>query len=137
MWNKQLYRYPIAEWLDGDPDFPPSAQRRELGARNVNRTHLDLADVISMPDEWEYPWFASWDLAFHAVAFAHIDPDFAKRQLELMCAEWPSTRTANCPRTNGTSRTSTRRCTPGAGRFAASTAAATTRSCCAPLGTRE
>ncbi len=88
LWNKQLYRYPVAEWLDGDPDLPPPHQRREAGARNVNWGHLELADIISMPDEWEYPWFATWDLAFHTVAFAHIDPDFAKRQLELMCWEW-------------------------------------------------
>lgn len=87
LWGKQLYRYPVKEWLDGDPATPPPPAQRKTG-RNHSWQHLDLADVISMPDEWEYPWFACWDLAFHTVAFAHIDPDFAKRQIDLMCREW-------------------------------------------------
>ena len=91
-WGKQLFRYSVREWLEGDPaEPPPPASRRrpeEDGGRNTAWEHLDLADVISMPDEWEYPWFASWDLAFHAVAMAAMDPDFAKNQLLLMCREW-------------------------------------------------
>jgi hypothetical protein len=89
LWGKQLYRYSVEEWLDGDPAQPlPPDSRRERGARNVGWRSLALADVISMPDEWEYPWFASWDLAFHCVTLAHIDPAFAKQQLVLLCREW-------------------------------------------------
>jgi hypothetical protein len=89
LWNKQLYRYSVEHWLDGDPNFsPPPAQRKARGARNVGWEQLALADVISMPDKWEYPWFASWDLAFHCVPLAYIDPTFAKEQLVLLCREW-------------------------------------------------
>ncbi|WP_460599317.1 MGH1-like glycoside hydrolase domain-containing protein [Flexivirga lutea] len=89
LWGKQLYRYAVGEWLQGDPAGPPPPpQRRQRGARNAGWTHLDLADVISMPDEWEYPWFASWDLAFHTVPLALIDPAFAKDQIDLMVREW-------------------------------------------------
>ncbi len=91
-WGKQVYRYSVREWLDGDPGSPvapPEARRApEPWGRNTNWKNLDLADVISMPDDWEYPWFATWDLAFHTVALAHIDPSFAKNQLLLMCREW-------------------------------------------------
>lgn len=89
LWGKQLYRYGVGEWLEGDPAGPPPPpQRLQRGARNVGWAHLDLADVISMPDEWEYPWFASWDLAFHTVPLALIDPAFAKDQVDLMVREW-------------------------------------------------
>jgi hypothetical protein len=89
LWGKQLYRYSVEEWLEGDPDQPvPPAQRTAPGARNVGWSNLALADVLCMPDEWEYPWFASWDLAFHCVALAHVDPSFAKEQLLLLCREW-------------------------------------------------
>ena len=91
MWGKQLYRYNVREWLEGDPSQPqpPGGRRQpEPTGRNTGWRHFSLADVISMPDEWEYPWFASWDLAFHCVAIAHIDPAFAKGQLLLMCREW-------------------------------------------------
>lgn len=89
LWGKQLYRYAIGEWLEGDPAGPPPPpERRAAGGRNIGWSHLDLADVISMPDEWEYPWFASWDLAFHTVPLALIDPAFAKDQIELMVREW-------------------------------------------------
>ena len=90
-WGKQLYRYSVKEWLEGDPDEPPPPPNRRLPepqGRNTSWTTFSLADVISMPDEWEYPWFACWDLAFHCVALAHIDPSFAKEQLLLMCREW-------------------------------------------------
>ncbi|GGB17596.1 glucosidase [Flexivirga endophytica] len=89
MWGKQLYRYGVGEWLEGDPTGPPPPpQRRQRGGRNIAWSHLDLADIISMPDEWEYPWFASWDLAFHTVPLALIDPAFAKDQIDLMVREW-------------------------------------------------
>lgn len=91
LWGKQVYRYAVAEWLAGDPgqpEPPPQRRAREPRARNTAWTHLELADVISMPDDWEYPWFAAWDLAFHAVTLAHLDPEFAKHQLLLLCREW-------------------------------------------------
>ncbi len=91
LWCRQIYRYDVRQWLEGDPAGPPPPPerlaRQPLG-RNTSWRQLSLADVISMPDEWEYPWFAAWDLAFHCVALAHIDPDFAKNQLVLMCREW-------------------------------------------------
>ncbi len=89
LWGKQLYRYDVEQWLEGDPSSPPPpGSRRWPNGRNVHWQHLSLADVISMPDEWEYPWFAAWDLAFHTIPLAHVDPDFAKAQLVLMCREW-------------------------------------------------
>jgi hypothetical protein len=87
IWSKQYYHYNVARWLDGDPAGPtPPAAR--LSGRNSEWRHLNNLDVISMPDPWEYPWYASWDLAFHAVVFAHIDPGFAKNQLLTICREW-------------------------------------------------
>jgi hypothetical protein len=91
LWGRQLYRYDVRAWLNGDPagPTPPATrQRPEPAARNTSWRHLYLADVISMPDEWEYPWFAAWDLAFHCISLAHVDPAFAKEQLVLMCREW-------------------------------------------------
>jgi len=88
LWGKQLYRYDVRRWLAGDPGEPSSPERTTALGRNVTWEQLSLADVISMPDEWEYPWFASWDLAFHCVALAHVDPAFAKDQLLLLCREW-------------------------------------------------
>ena len=89
LWCKQHYRFDIRQWLEGDPNQPaPPPERTRTDGRNVSWRTLSLADVISMPDEWEYPWFASWDLGFHCVAMAHIDPEFAKDQLLLMCREW-------------------------------------------------
>jgi hypothetical protein len=87
LWSKQLYYYDVAQWLDGDPSGPlPPAQRR-LG-RNAEWRHLNALDVISMPDKWEYPWFAAWDLAFHCIPLALVDPGFAKQQLALQVREW-------------------------------------------------
>ncbi|MDO5740119.1 MAG: glucosidase [Ornithinimicrobium sp.] len=86
-WGKQLYLYDVARWLEGDPAQPPPPESR-LQGRNHHWQHVKLSEVISMPDEWEYPWFATWDLAFHCVAIAHVDPWFAKWQLLLMCREW-------------------------------------------------
>ncbi|GAA4736888.1 glucosidase [Modestobacter marinus] len=88
LWTKQLYRYDVAQWLDGSPDEPAPEERKRRGGRNTSWRHLALADVISMPDEWEYPWFAAWDTAFHCLPLAHVDPAFAKEQLLLMCREW-------------------------------------------------
>lgn len=87
LWNKQFYHYDVRKWLRGDPAQPtPPAER--LRGRNHEWSHLDACDVLSMPDTWEYPWFASWDLAFHCVPLALVDPDFAKRQIDLMLREW-------------------------------------------------
>jgi hypothetical protein len=87
LWSKQFYYYDVDRWLKGDPASPPPPEQRLTG-RNHEWWHLNNADVISMPDKWEYPWFAAWDLAFHCVALAHVDPAFAKDQLLLMCREW-------------------------------------------------
>jgi len=87
IWSKQLYYYDVRQWLRGDPSAPaPSEKRRE--GRNRDWEHLNNFDIISMPDAWEYPWFAAWDLAFHTVPLALLDPEFAKRQLRLMTREW-------------------------------------------------
>ncbi|MEU6150998.1 glucosidase [Actinosynnema sp. NPDC047251] len=89
MWTKQHYRFRTREWLDGDPAQPAAPRSRQSPhARNAHWRHVDVADVISMPDEWEYPWFAAWDLAFHTVPLARVDPAFAKEQLLLLCREW-------------------------------------------------
>jgi hypothetical protein len=84
LWSKQFYNFGVAEWLDGDPLQPPPPATRKQG-RNGEWRHLLAADIISMPDKWEYPWFAAWDLAFHCVTLSLIDPDFAKSQLLLLC----------------------------------------------------
>ncbi len=87
LWSKQFYRYDVARWLDGDPAMPPPPPERKEG-RNAPWWHLDNHDVISMPDVWEYPWYASWDLAFHCITLAHVAPEFAKAQLLTLCREW-------------------------------------------------
>jgi hypothetical protein len=87
IWSKQFYRYDVRAWLDGEPGDPPLPPER-LGGRNAGWRHFDSEDILSMPDTWEYPWFAAWDLAFHAVVLAHLDPAFAKYQLVLLCREW-------------------------------------------------
>jgi Glycosyl hydrolase family 63 C-terminal domain len=87
LWSKQCYFYDVKTWLHGDPAQPPPPPER-LSGRNHEWTHLYNADILSMPDKWEYPWYAAWDLAFHCVAFAPIDPDFAKEQLILLLREW-------------------------------------------------
>ena len=85
--SKQYYHYVIRDWLSGDPTQPPPPPERRSG-RNHDWTQLYNADVISMPDKWEYPWYAAWDLAFHCIPLALIDPDFAKHQLVLLLREW-------------------------------------------------
>ena len=87
LWSKQFYNYVIRDWLAGDPAQPPPPPERNFG-RNREWTHLFNRDIISMPDKWEYPWFAAWDLAFHMIPFSKIDPHFAKKQLNLFLREW-------------------------------------------------
>jgi hypothetical protein len=87
LWSKQFYHYDVQRWLEGDPGQPPPPDPRWHG-RNVQWKHLNNDDVILMPDAWEYPWYASWDLAFHSAVMALIDPNFAKQQLLLMVREW-------------------------------------------------
>src|SRR3989454_6131651 len=87
LWSKQFYHYVVNEWLEGDEGQPPPPPERHNG-RNHEWTHLHNADVISMPDKWEYPWYAAWDLTFHCIPLALVDSDFAKEQLVLMLREW-------------------------------------------------
>jgi hypothetical protein len=87
LWSKQFYHYDVEEWLSGDPAGPPPPGAR-LAGRNAAWVHLNNRDIISMPDTWEYPWYAAWDLAFHCIALAHLDPAFAKEQLLLLCRAW-------------------------------------------------
>ena len=88
LWSKQFYHYDVKTWQEGDPAQPPPPRGGARDARNVEWAHLFNDDVISMPDTWEYPWYAAWDLAFHCVPLAIVDVDFAKRQLLLMLREW-------------------------------------------------
>ena len=87
VWSKQIYPYDVSRWLEGDPASPPPPAGRRSG-RNADWGHLDSFDVLAMPDPWEYPWFAAWDLAFHAIPWAHLDPAFAKYQLTVLLREW-------------------------------------------------
>jgi len=87
LWTKQFYHYAVADWLEGDPEQPPPPASR-LEGRNSDWGHLYNRDVISMPDNWEYPWYAAWDLAFHMIPFAQLDPQFTKDQLVLLLREW-------------------------------------------------
>ncbi len=87
LWSKQYYNYAIADWLNGDPGEPAPPPQRHQG-RNHQWTNLYSEDILSMPDKWEYPWFAAWDLAFHLIPLAVIDPDFAKLQLDRLTREW-------------------------------------------------
>jgi hypothetical protein len=87
LWSKQYYRFMVNRWLEGDPACPPPPEARKHG-RNHQWEQLAAADVMSMPDKWEYPWFAAWDMGFHTIPFAMIDPDFAKEQLVLLLREW-------------------------------------------------
>jgi hypothetical protein len=87
LWSKQFYHYDVRTWLGGDPAEPPPPPERKHG-RNHEWQHLYNADVISMPDKWEYPWYATWDLAFHCIPLAQVDPDLAKEQLILLLREW-------------------------------------------------
>ncbi|SHG68352.1 MGH1-like glycoside hydrolase domain-containing protein [Chryseobacterium sp. OV279] len=87
LWNKMFYHYNVEKWLKGDPaEMPPPKSREKI--RNYEWKHLNNEHIISMPDKWEYPWYATWDLAFHTISFSLIDPDFAKHQLKLFLFEW-------------------------------------------------
>ncbi len=87
IWSRQYYNYVVDRWLRGDPAYPPP-QRSRLYGRNHQWRHLFNDDIISMPDKWEYPWYAAWDTAFHMIPFSMIDPDFSKHQLSLFLREW-------------------------------------------------
>jgi hypothetical protein len=87
LWSKQYYYYDVSQWLSGDPGQPPPPPERRKG-RNSDWLHLNNADIISMPDKWEYPWYAAWDLAFHCLPLALVDAEFAKEQLVLLTREW-------------------------------------------------
>ena len=87
LWSKQFYHYSVRDWLHGDPDQPTPPEQR-LSGRNSDWKHLFNRDIISMPDKWEYPWYAAWDLAFHMLPMADVDPEFAKSQLLLLLREW-------------------------------------------------
>src|SRR6185437_14178304 len=87
LWSKQYYALDVREWLAGDPAMPPPPESRKTG-RNADWPHLNNSDIILMPDKWEYPWYAAWDLGFHCVTMALIDPEFAKAQLVLLAREW-------------------------------------------------
>ncbi|MBO9203817.1 MULTISPECIES: MGH1-like glycoside hydrolase domain-containing protein [Niastella] len=87
LWSKQYYYYNVDQWLNGDLAHPALPQERKFG-RNHQWRHLNNGDIVSMPDKWEFPWYASWDLAFHSVSFAGVDPSFAKQQLLLLTKEW-------------------------------------------------
>jgi hypothetical protein len=87
LWSKQFYHYDVDEWLEGDPAQPPPPAERKRG-RNREWLHFNTSAVLSMPDKWEYPWFASWDLAFHCIPLAMVDSEFAKSQLVLLGREW-------------------------------------------------
>ncbi|MBI2059496.1 MAG: glucosidase [Nitrospirae bacterium] len=87
LWSKQFYHYVVGHWLEGDPSQPSPPENRRKG-RNREWVHLYNRDVLSMPDKWEYPWYAAWDLAFHMIPFAQLDPEFAKQQLILLLREW-------------------------------------------------
>ncbi len=87
LWSKQFYHFDVDRWLRGDPGTPPPAKERKKG-RNREWTHLYNSEILSMPDKWEYPWYAAWDLAFHSIPLALVDPEFAKNQLLLLVREW-------------------------------------------------
>jgi hypothetical protein len=87
LWSKQFYHYIVEDWLKGDRHTPTPPPERKKG-RNREWFHLHNEDILSMPDKWEYPWFAAWDLAFHAIPLAMVDPDFAKYQLDVLTREW-------------------------------------------------
>jgi hypothetical protein len=87
LWSKQFYHYVLGDWMKGDPKGPTPPGER-LGGRNREWPHVHSSDIISMPDKWEYPWFAAWDLAFHMIPMAEVDPEFAKQQLKLFLREW-------------------------------------------------
>ncbi len=117
LWSKQFYHYVVKNWLEGDGKLPAPPVER-LKGRNSDWTHLYNDDVISMPDKWEYPWYAAWDLAFHCVALAPIDSEFAKEQLVLLLREWYHA----SERANSGLRMGVRRCQSAGSRLGGATA---------------
>ena len=112
LWSKQFYHFSVKDWLEGDPAHPaPPASRRH--GRNRDWTHLYNRDVISMPDKWEYPWYAAWDLAFHMIPFAEVDPFSPRNSSSFSCASGICIPTARSLRTSSPSRTPTRPSTHG------------------------
>jgi hypothetical protein len=99
-WSLQFYNYDIPRWLKGDKVPPPEARK---SGRNSGWRHLSNHHIVAMPDKWEYPWYASWDLAFHSVVLAHTDPAMAKNQLLLLAREWYMNPNGSCRPMNGTS----------------------------------
>ncbi len=113
LWGKQLYYFDVAPWLHGDPELPAPPAARQ-GGRNARWQTFTSFDIISMPDKWEYPWFAAWDVPFHCIPLARVDPAFAKYQLSLLCRErFQHFERSPARPTNGRSTTSTRPCRPG------------------------
>ena len=112
LWSKQYYYFDGYRWLEGHHANPLRAASHE--SRNRDWFHMINDDILSMPDKWEYPWYAAWDLGFHALALSVVDLDFAKEQLEIVLSgRYMHPPTASFLPTNGTSATSIRRCTPG------------------------
>ena len=112
LWSKQFYLYDVDEWLEGDACDPFTSNAQVAAQRHWH--HMYNGDIISMPDKWEYPWYAAWDLAFHVIALTLVDPDFGKEQLELMLRERVhAPQRPDSRRTSGISATSIRRFTPG------------------------
>ena len=113
LWSKQFYYYDVDRWLE-ERGSRPLQLPRQGAPRNAHWHHMNNADIISMPDKWEYPWYAAWDLAFHCLALALVDADFGKAAARPDAASRATcTPTASSPPTSGTSATSIRRCTPG------------------------
>ena len=112
LWTKQYYHYVVRDWLHGDPAEPAPPERASRAA-TMPGAHLYNADVISMPDKWEYPWYAAWDLAFHCVALALIDPALPRTSSSSCCASGTCIPTGRSPRMSGRLATSIRRSTPG------------------------
>ena len=111
IWSKQFFHYDVTRW-PRRPD-PAAAARVHRHGRNSEWRHLNNYDIISMPDKWEFPWYAAWDLAFHCIPLALIDAEFAKQQLVMLTREWYMHPNGQLPAYDGRSPTSTRRCTPG------------------------
>ena len=88
LWSKQFYYYDVPRWLAGDPALPPPPPERLSGRNSAAGSTSTMPHIISMPDTWEYPWYAAWDLAFHCLPLAQLDAEFAKDQLLLLCRDW-------------------------------------------------
>jgi hypothetical protein len=112
IWSKQFFHFDVSRWLDGDPTQPPPPDAHRRG-RNSEWRHLNNYDIVSMPDKWEYPWYAAWDLAFHCIPLALVDAEFAKQQLVMLTREWYMHPNGQLPAYEWAFRTSIHRSTPG------------------------